>query len=81
MGGVLTLVSIVAGTASFIALFKPLPSIGLPTRQRAFGIWFASWVMLLIGLPLVPESTSPPAPPRVAAQQEVRRAIESERVR
>ena len=58
MGGVLTLVSIVAGTASFIALFKPLPSIGLPTRQRAFGIWFASWVMLFIGAASLPESTS-----------------------
>ena len=67
--GLMVLTSVPTGIISFIGLFRPLPSFGLPTRQRAFGIWLASWVMLFIGASL-PESTSPPAPQRVAAQQE-----------
>ena len=36
MGGFLVVISMVTGTASFIALFRPLPRIGLPTRNVAF---------------------------------------------
>ena len=55
MGGLLVIVSMVTGTASCIALFRPLPRIGLPTRRRAFGVWAASWILLGIGGNLLPE--------------------------
>ena len=39
MSGFLIFMSMVTGTASFIALFRPLPRIGLPTRKRAAVVW------------------------------------------
>ena len=49
MGGLLILISMVTGTAAFIALFKPLPRLWLPTRKRAAVVWVASFVLLFIG--------------------------------
>ena len=57
MGGFLVVITMVTGTASFIALFRPLPRIGLPTRKRAAGVWAASWVLLVIGGALLPGPT------------------------
>ena len=55
MGGLLMLISMVTGTASFIALFKPLPRFWLPTRKRAAIVWIASFVLLGIGGELLPD--------------------------
>ena len=54
MGGLLIFVSMVTGTAAFIALFKPLPRFRLPTRKRAGVVWVASFVLLFIGAGLSP---------------------------
>ena len=55
MGGFLVVMGVILGTASFIALFRPLPRIGLPTRKRAAGVWVASWGLLAIGAALLPD--------------------------
>ena len=68
MADLLIFVSVVTGTASFIALFKPLPRIGLPTRKRAAVVWAASWVLAGIGVALTPEPT-----PEVAVAPEMDR--------
>ena len=63
VGGILVLVSIVTGLVSFIALFKPLPRIYLPTRRRAAVVWAASFVLLLGGGALLPDAGSAPNKP------------------
>ena len=47
------LVGIVAGTFSFIALFRPLPQIWLPTRKRATVVWAASFALVALGGSLI----------------------------
>ena len=74
MGGFLIFTSMATGTASFIALFRPLPRIGLPTRKRASVVWAASWVLLGIGGALVPE----PTPEEVVAPAEAELVGEEE---
>ncbi len=49
LGPFFMLVSIVAGTFSFIALFRPLPQILLPTRKRAAVVWAASFALVALG--------------------------------
>ena len=65
----------VTGTASFIALFRPLPRIGLPTRKRAAVVWAASWVLMVIGGALAPE----PTPEELVDRAEAERVREEER--
>ena len=65
MDGLLILISMVTGTAAFIALFKPLPRLWLPTRKRAAVVWVASFVLLFIGAGLSPN----PTPEELAAQK------------
>ena len=57
LGPFFMLVSILAGTCSFIALFQPLPQIWLPTRKRAAVVWLASFALLFLGASLAPEPT------------------------
>ena len=75
MSGFLIFMSMVTGTASFIALFRPLPRIGLPTRKRAAVVWAASWVLVVIGGALAPE----PTPEELADRAEAERVREEER--
>ena len=75
-------VSVLTGSGSFVAILI-LKAATKGAAATGWGgsavlVWLMSWVMLFIGAASLPESTSPPAPPRVASQQEVRRAIESE---
>ena len=70
MADLLIFVSIVTGTASFIALFKPLPRIGLPTRKRALAVWASSLVLLFAGSALIPEPTPEELRERAEAEQE-----------
>ena len=49
LGPFFMLVSILAGTCSFIALFQPLPQIWLPTRKRAAVVWAASFALVALG--------------------------------
>ena len=49
LGPFFMLVSILAGTCSFIALFQPLPQIWLPTRKRAAVVWAASFTLVALG--------------------------------
>ena len=51
MSGLLILISVITGTASFIALIRPLPGLWLPTRKRAFAVWIVSFLLLGIGTP------------------------------
>ena len=60
VGGFLVLVSVVAGSVSFVGLFLRLPSLWLPTRARAIRVWVASFVLLLIGGSLLPDPPSQP---------------------
>ncbi len=53
LGPFFMLVSILAGTCSFIALFQPLPQIWLPTRKRAAVIWVASFALVALGGSLI----------------------------
>ena len=70
MSGFLIFISMVTGTASFIALFRPLPRIGLPTRKRAAVVWAASWVLVVIGGALAPEPTPEELADRAEAEPE-----------
>ena len=49
VSGLLILISVITGTASFIALIRPLPGLWLPTRKRAFVIWVVSLLLLSAG--------------------------------
>ena len=69
MGGLLMLISMVTGTASFIALFKPLPRFWLPTRKRAAIVWIASFVLLGIGGELLPVPTPEERRAQAVAEQ------------
>ena len=60
VGGFLVLVSVVAGSVSFVGLFLRLPSLWLPTRARAIRVCVASFVLLLIGGSLLPDPSSQP---------------------
>ena len=51
MSGLFILISVITGTASFIALIRPLPGLWLPTRKRAFAVWIVSFLLLGIGTP------------------------------
>ena len=75
MSGFLIFMSMVTGTASFIALFRPLPRIGLPTRKRAAVVWAASWVLVVIGGALAPE----PTPEELVDRAKAERVREEER--
>ena len=77
MSDFLIFISMVTGTASFIALFRPFPRIGLPTRKRAAVVWVASWVLLGIGGVLAPE----PTPEELAARADAERVSEEEEAR
>ena len=58
----LVFLSIVTGTLSFVALFRPFKLRWLSTRKRAFVVWVASWLLLFASVP--PEEgpgTSPPS--------------------
>ena len=74
MGGLLILISMVTGTAAFIALFKPLLRIGLSTRKRAAIVWVASVVLLFAGAALLPEPT--PEELEAREQERVERTVE-----
>ena len=76
MGGFLIVISMVTGTASFIALFRPFPRIGLPTRKRAAVVWAASWVLLGIGGALAPEPTPEEPVARAEAEPEAEQTPE-----
>ena len=81
MGGLLILISMVTGTAAFIALFKPLPRFWLPTRKRAGIVWVASFILLFIGAGLSPNPTPEELEARKAREQErVERAVEERAV-
>ena len=54
MGAVLGLLSMLTGTASFIALIRPLPGLWLPTRGRAFVVWILSFGLFGIAIGLTP---------------------------
>ena len=57
MGGLLILISMVAGTVAFISLIRPLPRFWLPTRKRAALVWIASFVLFATGGSLLPVPT------------------------
>ncbi len=59
MGGLLVLISMAAGTVSFISLIRPLPGLWLPTRRRAAIVWIASFVLFYAGDSLIPRPTVP----------------------
>ena len=67
VSGLLILISVITGTASFIALIRPLPGLWLPTRKRAAIAWVASFVLLFIGAALSPN----PKPEELAPPTEV----------
>ena len=75
VSGLLILISVITGTASFIALIRPLPGLWLPTRKRAAIAWVASFVLLFIGAALSPN----PKPEELAPPTEV--ALRSHRSR
>ena len=79
----LFIISLVIGTASFVALIRPQPQFWMPTRKRAAPVWIVSWVLLAISVPslkpdpiAVNETTLLPVPtpetqPEVLVGQEV----------
>ena len=58
MTNLLVLISVVTGTLSFVALFRPFPKLWMPTRKRALVIWLASFILLAIAAP-EPETSEP----------------------
>ena len=58
MANLLVLISVVTGTLSFVALFRPFPKLWMPTRKRALVIWLASFILLVIAAP-EPETSEP----------------------
>ena len=69
VGELLVIASIVAGTVSFIGLFRRLPSLWLPTWSRALRVWAASIVLLFIGAALLqdaPDELAAPVPDQAA---------------
>ena len=70
MGGLLILISMVAGTVAFISLIRPLPRFWLPTRKRAALVWIASFVLFATGGSLLPVPT-PGTQSEELAQREV----------
>ncbi len=69
MESVLILVSMVTGTASFIALIHPLPRLWLPTRKRAVVVWIASFFLFFTGAGLSPDPVT--EEPSIVATTEV----------
>ena len=59
IGEVLIIASVIAGTVSFVGLFRRLPSLWLPTRTRAVRVWVACIVLLFVGGSLLPEPVPP----------------------
>ena len=78
MGGLLILISMVAGTVAFISLIRPLPRLWLPTRKRAALVWIASFVLLLTGGSLLPDPTPPQSLDIVPVGQEPLEAQEEQ---
>ena len=77
LGAILVVVSMVTGSVSFIAMFKPRPRLWLTTRNRAVVVWLASFALLFLGAALVPE----PSPEEQAAAERRDRQEQQERAR
>ena len=58
MADLLVSISVVTGTLSFVALFRPFPKLWMPTRKRALVVWLASVILLVIAAP-EPETSEP----------------------
>ena len=70
------LASMVIGCVSLVAIFRPMPSLGLPTRKRAGIVWAASIALFSLGIAL-----GQPSPEEQAAADRRDRQEQQERAR
>lgn len=68
LGSLIVVVGFLACVVGFIALIRPLPSFGLPSRRRAALVLIGSLLAILVGGALVPSPTPPPPSVRDAGQ-------------